>query len=440
MRRLAGAMTQLCRGSEAVAAAEAAVSLLEPLGPSIELARAYCGLAGLRTGHETVIELAKRAQMTAEQLGAMDVLSDALNTQACAVAAAGRDWAGLLRRALDIALTEGLEAQAARAYCNLCGMYGDQRRFAEAEPYFADGIAYCDERDLYSYSTFLRGEQANVLERTGRWAEAAAVSTELLSKAGPSPVNRLCALKRLGLIRARLGEPGVWEYLDPAVAGADGTGEPTQVVPVRLARAEAYWLEGRPGEAAREAELADDLSALCGAWDRGAIGVWLHRTRSARSLRENVAEPFRRQLDGDGAKAAQLWTDLGCPYDAALALHDTSDEAALREALGILTDLGASGAARLTRQKMRQLGIRSIPAGPRTATRAHPLGLTQREHEVLDLICAGHTNAEIAGQLFISEKTVDHHVSAMLAKLNAPTRHAAAAAAARLGLVSAAQI
>jgi DNA-binding NarL/FixJ family response regulator len=87
---------------------------------------------------------------------------------------------------------------------------------------------------------------------------------------------------------------------------------------------------------------------------------------------------------------------------------------------------------------MRALGFRSIPAGPRTATRAHPLGLTRREREVLELICAGHSNAEIAGKLFISAKTVDHHVSAVLGKLDAPNRGAAASRAARLGLVSAA--
>jgi DNA-binding CsgD family transcriptional regulator len=94
----------------------------------------------------------------------------------------------------------------------------------------------------------------------------------------------------------------------------------------------------------------------------------------------------------------------------------------------------AGSQAELTRQKMRRLAIRSIPAGPRTTTREHPLGLTRREREVLDLICARHTNAEIAGKLFISVKTVDHHVSAVLAKLDAPTRRAAATRAANLGL------
>jgi DNA-binding CsgD family transcriptional regulator len=141
--------------------------------------------------------------------------------------------------------------------------------------------------------------------------------------------------------------------------------------------------------------------------------------------------------EDDRARAAQLWTELGCRYEAAMALLDATDEPALREALSLFTGLGASASARVTRQKMRRLGIHSIPAGPRTATRAHPLGLTQREREVLVLICDGCTNAEIAAQLFISAKTVDHHVSAVLAKLDAPTRSVAASRAARLGLAGA---
>src|SRR5271154_4079549 len=122
-----------------------------------------------------------------------------------------------------------------------------------------------------------------------------------------------------------------------------------------------------------------------------------------------------------------------------MAQQDSAEERLLREALNLLTGLGAPAAARITRQKMRQLGIRSIPAGPRTATRAHPLGLTRREREVLDLICAGHTNAQIAAKLFISAKTVDHHVSAVLAKLDAPPRDVAASHAARLGLAGTAE-
>jgi DNA-binding NarL/FixJ family response regulator len=74
---------------------------------------------------------------------------------------------------------------------------------------------------------------------------------------------------------------------------------------------------------------------------------------------------------------------------------------------------------------MRQLGIRSVPTGPRRPARAHPRGLTPREQEVLELIAGGLTNGEIAAKLLISEKTVDHHVSAILAKLGVPSRGAA---------------
>jgi DNA-binding CsgD family transcriptional regulator len=108
-----------------------------------------------------------------------------------------------------------------------------------------------------------------------------------------------------------------------------------------------------------------------------------------------------------------------------MALADASGETALREALGIVIGLGAHPAARIIRQRLRTLGARSIPAGPHAATRQRPFGLTRREGEVLDLICAEHTNAEIAAKLFISAKTVDHHVSAILAKLGAPSRAAA---------------
>ena len=119
-------MGQLCRGPEAVAAAEDAVTILEPLGPSTELAWAYAGLATQRlmdAERHAAIELALRAQAIAEPLGAPEVLSDALNTQGCASACLGREWTGLLRRALEIALSEGLDEQAGRAFTNLYSTY-----------------------------------------------------------------------------------------------------------------------------------------------------------------------------------------------------------------------------------------------------------------------------------------------------------------------------
>ncbi|MCA1712124.1 MAG: helix-turn-helix transcriptional regulator [Actinobacteria bacterium] len=79
-----------------------------------------------------------------------------------------------------------------------------------------------------------------------------------------------------------------------------------------------------------------------------------------------------------------------------------------------------------------------MPRGPRSATRDDPFGLTARQREVLQLLTDGMTNAEIGGRLFLSERTVDHHVSAVLAKLGVETRRDAVRVASAAGTLEAA--
>jgi DNA-binding NarL/FixJ family response regulator len=142
------------------------------------------------------------------------------------------------------------------------------------------------------------------------------------------------------------------------------------------------------------------------------------------------------QLKGDWAAAAARWTELGCAYEAALALGDSDDDGALRQALDELQAMGAAPAAAIVASRLRSRGARGLPRGPRPRTRDNPANLTARELEILALVAEGLRNGDIAARLFVSPKTVAHHVSAILRKLDVHTRGEAAAVARRLGLTA----
>ena len=131
----------------------------------------------------------------------------------------------------------------------------------------------------------------------------------------------------------------------------------------------------------------------------------------------------------------ELWSELGCSYDAALALAGSEREDSLRRSLVDLQRLGAHPAAAIVARRLRGRGARGLPRGPRATTLANPAGLTPRELEVLGLLTEGLRNADIAERLFLSEKTVGHHVSAILRKLDVRTRSEASAEAQRRGIV-----
>ena len=442
LRRYARTLWRLCRGTDGSAAVEQAVAILEPLGPSPELAHAYASLSTWRSiakDHEQSTELSRRAVALAEQFGLYDVVCGMINNQAFTKSATDQEWHGPLSDGLEIAMAHGLDAQVGLIYTSLQELHALHADYAAAEKYYVDGVAYCDERAIATYGTCLRGGHVTVLEATGRWDEAVGLSREILAMVDASPANRVNPLVRLGLILARRGEAGAWECLDEAIVTADGAGDADWTVPARLARAEAFWLDGNTPAARNEVAAAGRVANRCDPWTAGAAAAWARRLGVSQPEPRTVAEPYRPVLTGAWAKSARIHADLGRVFDAAMALLEVDEEALLRQALSTFQRLGATASARLVRQRMRELGVRSIPTGARSSTRSHPAGLTQREQEVLDLICARKSNAEIAARLVISVKTVDHHVSAVLAKLGAVTRGAAAVEAERLGLVGAAQ-
>jgi DNA-binding CsgD family transcriptional regulator len=226
----------------------------------------------------------------------------------------------------------------------------------------------------------------------------------------------------LAYVRLRRGDPGVEGLLDEERDLALATGALERIAPMAAARAEWRWLQGDHAGCVAEAEVGFRLALNHkNMWHLGEAAIWLWRGGELRQAPAGRPVPYALEIAGHWRAAADAWEQLGCPYEQALALLD-GDEAALREALAIFERLGARPAAEMTRKRLRQTGVRGLPRGPMPATQANPYGLTPRQLEILLLLAQGLHNGEIAARLSTTPKTVEHHVSAILAKLQARTR------------------
>ena len=195
-------------------------------------------------------------------------------------------------------------------------------------------------------------------------------------------------------------------------------GELSGIGPVAAARAEVAWL-GRDVDAIGPAtDDAIELAVRLGVpWDAGELACWRRRAGIEETIALPVPEPYALQLAGEHRQAAAMWADLGCPYEAALALADSDDEQALREALQALQDMSAAPAAAIVARRLRERGARGLPRGPRRSTKSNPANLTARELEVLACWWQASPTRRSPSGSCVSTRTVDHHVSSILRKL-----------------------
>jgi len=218
---------------------------------------------------------------------------------------------------------------------------------------------------------------------------------------------------------------------------ASPTCEIARIGPVAAVRAELAWYRGDRDRVARESAIGLEAARGCSdAWIYGELLWWATRADPSCESPLRLAEPYKLMIAGDWQGAEAIWKHLKMPYERALALAQ-GPEAALRESLAILETLGAGPLAAIVRQRLRELGVHSIPRGPRASTRANPAGLTAREIQVLRLLVQGHTNSELADRLHVATKTVDHHMSSILAKLEVRSRTEAVSVAFGLGICKA---
>jgi len=417
-----------------------AVSLLESVPASRELALAYAQLSDLHREVEDTaaarvwavkgIELGRR-------LGARDVEIRA-TTELGGAEVLDRDPAGPIRleEALSTARAAGLVAPVGRLYLflNWAGML--TRDYTITDRHLADGLQHCSDHGLELYRLIQLAFAARIALDRGHWDEAADHANAALRVQRSATTPRIIALVALALVRARRGDPDVRAVLDEAWALAEPTGEIHRMSPVALARAEVAWLAGRHEDIALATDAVLDLAvARLRPWPIAELLCWRRRAGIHDEVGVEPHGPFAAEAAGDSVSAAEQWTQIGCPYEAALALVGADEEEPLRRALEELQRLGARPAAAIVARRLQERGVRNLRRGPRPSTRSNEAHLTTRELQVLALLADGLRNAAIAERLFVSPRTVDHHVAAILRKLDAQSRGEAVAEAGRLGLL-----
>lgn len=438
LRRLS--TVQRCGGRrvDALANGTKAVTLLETQSPGPELAAAYANLAMLAMNASEVpygMTNVRKALDLSDRCGDRNVHVHALNTMGMLGVLGGNDDAlAELEESLQIAIAEGRDDHVGRAYVHLADIAQRHRRRDLIDRYYGAATEYFTDHGLDLWARYLDVYYARTELDRGRWDEAIAAIPASVDVPG-TPLARIDALVVLGLVRARRGDPGHGPVLDEATYLAERSGELQWVAPVAAARAEADWLSDRSGASAYDTgpalQACIDRDAQ---WWAGEIAWWRRCAGIDEAPPRCAAEPWALLLAGCATESAAAWRRLDCPYEAAVALSQSDDHDDLRAAFEIFDSMGADPAAGLVVRRMRKVGVRGIPRGARSTTRANPAGLTTRELEVLRLIAQGLRNSEIADQLVVSAKTIDHHVSSVLTKLGVSNRGAAAREAARLGV------
>ena len=428
------------RASDAEPLVLEAIELLERLPAGHELAMSYANVSQRRMVVEDVTEAVAwgtRALELARVLGDTEAEVYALSNIAAAGFRGDPDAGRLkLEAALELAQRHGHEEHAALTFNRLVMFPVRCRRFDIAQLHLEAGLEYCTARGLDTFRLYLLGFRARMELDLGQWAQAADSAALVLRDPRSAQLARTWALVTLGLVRARRGDPNAFAPLQEAHEMDEPTFELDRITQVAAAQAEASWLTGEHATVKGHTDTALALALdRRERWAVGELAYW----RSRAGLRDELpaglaAKPYRLSIAGQCTEAADTWRQLGCRYEAALAQAESDDPGVARNAIEQLQQLGANPAAAIVARRLRERGIRGIPRGPRPRTRENPAGLTARELEILPLIGAGLRNSQIAERLVVSEKTVGHHVSAILRKIDVKTRGQAAAKAARLGL------
>ncbi|HMN62264.1 MAG TPA: LuxR C-terminal-related transcriptional regulator, partial [Anaerolinea sp.] len=407
-----------------------AIEILDSLPPNRERSMAYRSQATLRLANADYAE----AIQWGEQAISLAEPNQDLPVLAMAHITVGTAWLFLeeargqsyLEERLKIELKNGNPEYIVNLYAYFGATCAELYRFQAAEHYLLEGIEFIADRGLDIFVRFMKAWLTLTYIHLGRWDDAVELANRLQQNLPGSAIRRIPMLVALGRLRARRGDPGAEDALANALVQATKSATLQHLGPVHTARAEAAWLVGDLSRALEEARAAYPLAVeKKHPWLAGELAFWQWKSGRKVEIQPWLARPFALQMAGDWRAAAEEWQGLGCPYEQARALAD-GDTRAQAAALNIFEQLGAQPHAVLLRQALRASGSVGIARKPHASTRGNPFGITNRQFEILNLLIADLSNAEIASRLHISPKTVDHHVSAILERLGVHTREQAA--------------
>lgn len=409
-----------------------AVRMFERIGDDVRLALAYSmrsQMEMLSSRMEAAVEWGRRALDKLGEDPGSEVEVHALNNIGTARMFLG-DAGGIadLEQSLDIALERNLHEDAARVFTNLSEYAVDMRRLDLAEDVLERGIAFDTEHDLDSWTYYLLGRKAQLRLEQGRLNEVEEICRSVINTSGQTLLMKLPARIMLARAQVRLGEDEAARALEKAHKDALATGEVQYQIPVLLGKLERAWISGsRPlAQEARAALDRIDASSLS-RWTSAEYAFWkLLLGLDAGQSEGSVDTAFAPALTGDYEAAGLEFARLGADYLANICFGLSDKPQVVSEGLAALSRQQAKAPlARLT-ELLKQRGIKRedicLPRGPYRASRENPFGLTAKEMIVLEHLAKGLSNAEIADEMSRSQRTVEHHVSAILQKLEAENR------------------